>query len=56
MSKKFAKSVIEELQKIRYKLDNIENCEDGMEMIHIAQELSSDVESIEEIIEEKYNI
>jgi predicted RNA-binding protein with EMAP domain len=56
MSKKFGKSVIAELQRIRYVLDNMENCEDGEEMIHIAQEISADVESLEQVVEEKFKL
>lgn len=36
------------LQRIRFKLDDMENCEDGCEMIDIAQELSADILRIEE--------
>lgn len=56
MSKKFGKSVIAELQRIRYVLDNMENCEDGEEMIAIAQEISADVERLEESVEEKFKL
>lgn len=56
MSKKFGKSVIVELQRIRYALDNMENCEDGEEMIHISQELSADIERLEESVEEKFKL
>lgn len=53
ISEKFAESLIKDLQRIRYALDDIENCEDGEEMIHKAQELSADLHQIEEKIEEK---
>lgn len=56
MSKKFGKSVIAELQRIRYVLDNMENCEDGEEMIFISQELSADIERLEESVEEKFKL
>lgn len=56
MSKKFGKSVIAELQRIRYALDNMENCEDGEEMIFISQELSADIERLEESVEEKFKL
>lgn len=56
MSKKFGKSVIAELQRIRYTLDNMENCEDGEEMIFISQELSADIEKMEELVEEKFKL
>lgn len=56
MSKKFGKNLIKELQNIRYKLGDVENCEDGEEMIHIAQELSCDIETIEQLIEEKFKL
>lgn len=56
MSKKFGNNLIQQLQSIRFKLDDMENCEDGEEMIHIAQELSSDIESIEQLIEEKFKL
>lgn len=56
MSKKFGKSLIAKLQRIRYVLDNMENCEDGEEMIAISQELSSDVDSLEQVIEEKFKL
>lgn len=56
MSKKFGKSVIAELQRIRYKLEDMENCEDGEEMIFIAQELSADIEKMEELVEEKFKL
>lgn len=56
MSKKFGKSVIAELQRIRYVLDNMENCEDGEEMIHISQELSADIDSLEQVVEEKFKL
>lgn len=56
MSKKFGKSIIAELQRIRYVLDNMENCEDGEEMIFISQELSADIEKMEELVEEKFKL
>lgn len=56
MSKKFGKEVVSLLQTIRYKLDDMENCEDGEEMIAISQELSADIESIEQSIEEKFKL
>lgn len=56
MSKKFGKRVIAELQRIRYALDNMENCEDGEEMIFISQELSADIERLEELVEEKFKL
>lgn len=56
MSKKFAKSLIHELQKIRYKLDDMENCEDDSEMIAICQELSADIDGLEESIEDKFKL
>lgn len=56
MSKKFGKSIIAELQRIRYLLDNMENCEDGEEMIFISQELSTDIEKLEELVEEKFKL
>lgn len=56
MSKKFGKQIVQQLERIRSYLDTMEDCEDGMEMIHIAQELSTDMEAIQELIEEKYNL
>lgn len=56
MSKKFGKSLIVELQRIRYVLDNMENCEDAEEMIFISQELSSDIDSLEQVVEEKFKL
>lgn len=56
MSKKFGKSILAELQRIRYKLDDMENCEDGEEMIFISQELSADIEKIEELVDEKFKL
>jgi hypothetical protein len=55
-SKKFGNDVLQLLQKIRYKLDDMENCEDGEEMIFISQELSADVEIIEEMIDTKFKL
>lgn len=56
MSKKFGKSILAELQRIRYKLDDMENCEDAEEMIFISQELSADIEKIEELVDEKFKL
>lgn len=56
MSKKFGKELLKQLQTIRYKLDDMENCEDGEEMIHICQELSTDIESIEEMVDIKFQL
>jgi hypothetical protein len=56
MSKKFSRELIRQMQRIRYKLDDMENCEDGEEMIFTAQELSAGIESLEESIEEKYKL
>lgn len=56
MSKKFGKEVLHQLQGIRYKLDDMENCEDGEEMIHICQELSADIESIEQMVDVKFKL
>lgn len=53
ISEKFANSLIRDLQRIRYALDEVENCEDGEEMTHVAQELSADLMQLEELIEEK---
>lgn len=55
-SKKFGREVLYLLQKIRYKLDDMENCEDGEEMIAISQELSADIESIEQMVDEKFQL
>lgn len=40
--------LIRSLQSIQAGLDNMENCEDGHEMIAIAQELSADIGAIED--------
>ena len=56
MSKKFGKALLGQLQAICYKLDNMENCEDGEEMIFVSQELSADIESLEEQVEDKYDL
>lgn len=44
------------LQCIRFKLDDMENCEDGLEMIAIAQELSADIEVLEERIDHELEL
>ena len=44
------------LQRIRFKLDDMENCEDGCEMIAIAQELSADIEVLEERIDHELEL
>ncbi len=44
------------LQRIRFKLDDMENCEDGLEMIAIAQELSADIESIEQELDTQFEL
>lgn len=56
MSKKFGKEVISKLQKIRWTLDNMENCEDFDEAVHLCQELSCDIEGLEEKVCEKFKI
>lgn len=56
MSKKFGKDVMHQLQTIRLKLDDMESCEDAEEMIHISQELSADIESIEQLVEVKFKL
>lgn len=35
-----------DLRRIKIELDNMENCEDGFEMIAISQELAADIDSI----------
>lgn len=56
MSKKFAKDIVRKLQAIRYKLEDMQNCEDGHEMIVVALDLACDLEQIEEQLGEKYDI
>lgn len=56
MSKKFVRSLIKELQSIRYKLEDLQNCEDSVEMIICSLELAVDLEQIEEQIQEKFDI
>lgn len=46
-------NLLDELMRIRMSLDNMEDCEDGEEMIAIAQELSSDINTLEEKIHEE---
>lgn len=52
----FATDLVLTLQRIRFKLDDMENLEDGMEMINIAQELSADIASLEEDIDTEFNL
>lgn len=56
MSKKFSKDLIGELQKLRYRLDDIANSGDLEEAIAECQELSADVDSIEELVCKKFKI
>ena len=56
MSKKFGKEFVLKLQKVRWALDNAENCEDFDEVVHICQELSCDIEGFEEDICKKFKI
>lgn len=56
MSKKIARMLIEELDRIRFKLDDMENCEDGLEMVAIAQDLSADIDRLQEVIENKFKL
>lgn len=46
-------SLIEELQRIKFVLNDIENCEDGGEMISISQSLACDIESLEDKLMEE---
>lgn len=46
------KSILKQLQSIRYQLQDIQNCEDAEEMIHISLELASDIEELEEELKE----
>lgn len=52
----FATDLVLSLQRIRFKLNDVENCEDGEEMISIAQELSADIASLEEDIDVEFNL
>jgi len=45
-----------ELQRIRSKLDDIENCEDFYEAIFVAQELSTDIEKIENQLDTEFDL
>ena len=55
-SRDVATSVLLELQRIRRKLDDIENCEDTCEMVFIAQELSADIEKLEQELDEQFEL
>lgn len=56
MSKKFGRSVLEQLQTIRYKLEGVQNCEDGEEMIAISLDIACDLEKVEEEIQTEFDI
>lgn len=43
-----ADKLIRELQRIRYRLEDMQNCEDGCEMIAVSLDLASDIAAIEE--------
>lgn len=45
-----------ELQRIRYELECLENCEDGHEMIDIAQRLACDIESLEGQLDTEFDL
>lgn len=47
---------VTELQRIRYELQGIENCEDGVEMIDIAQRLACDIESLEGQLDTEFEL
>lgn len=48
--------VLLDLQRIRYKLDDIENCIDFDEAIFVAQELSADIEKIESTLDLEFEL
>jgi len=45
--------LISEMQRIKHMLNDMENCEDGCEMIAISQELACDIESLEDKLMEE---
>lgn len=51
-----ATSVYLDLQRIRSKLDDMENCVDEYEMIFVAQELSADIEKIESTLNLEFEL
>ena len=44
--------LIKELQRIRYCLEDMRNCEDSFEMIDISLDLASDIAAIEEELDD----
>lgn len=51
MSKKNKHHIVWELQRARYILQNMENCEDFEEVVALCQELESDLEGLESEID-----
>lgn len=51
-----ATDVYIQLQSIRAKLDDIENCIDFDEAIFVAQELSADVETLEQTLDVQFEL
>lgn len=49
-------SVYLDLQRIRLKLDTLEDCVDEYEMIFVAQELSADINKIEQELDEQFEL
>lgn len=56
MNKEFGEELVRQLSHIRRVLDDMENMEDGMEMIHAAQELSADIDTLEEKVLEVFDL
>lgn len=56
MSKKYIRGILKDLQIIRYKLEDMQNCEDFDEAIAISLELACDIESIEESLDDKFKL
>jgi len=55
-NREFATDLCLSLFRIRCKLDDIENCEDGHEMIAIAQELSADISGLEDDLDNHFDL